>query len=98
MLSGSCDNRSLMETAVKKPCLRCLLHEADENELAEIIAQRIAAMPDAQKTTSEEYQKRLKLCKMCDYLISGTCQKCGCYVELRAVRKNSVCPHENPKW
>lgn len=82
----------------KKPCLRCLLQEADENALSEIIQQRIAAMPPAQKAPSEEYSRRLEICRRCDDLISGTCRKCGCYAELRAAKKNSTCPNAPDRW
>lgn len=82
----------------KKPCLRCLLQDADEGKLFEIIQQRIAAMPAAQKASPEEYARRLSRCGECDELISGTCRKCGCYAELRAAKLNAVCPHEKPKW
>ncbi len=42
------------------------------------------------------YEKRLFECKNCDYLHSGTCNACGCYVELRAAAKNASCPKK--KW
>lgn len=82
----------------KKPCLRCLLQESDESQLAEVIRQRIATMPAAQKTTPEEYARRLEICRSCDDLISGTCRKCGCYAELRAAKKDSACPNATDRW
>lgn len=82
----------------RKPCRRCLLRDVDENQLLEAINQRIAAMPSSQKAPPEEYSRRLEMCRSCDELLSGTCRKCGCYVELRAVKRSSVCPHENPRW
>ncbi|MCQ2484248.1 MAG: DUF6171 family protein [Clostridia bacterium] len=45
-----------------------------------------------EKTADGEYRKRLDVCKECDFLISGTCVKCGCYVELRAAYKMNNCP------
>lgn len=85
-------------TQNKKPCRRCLLQEADEGQLYEIIQQRIAAMPCSQKASPEEYARRLSMCRECEELISGTCRKCGCYAELRAAKLSSVCPHERRKW
>lgn len=82
----------------RKPCLRCLLQEADEAQLYEIIQQRIAALPPSQKAAPGEYARRLSLCGGCDELISGTCRKCGCYVELRAAKRSASCPHEKPRW
>ena len=84
--------------AGRKPCRRCLLQEADEGQLYELIRQRIAALPAGQRTPPEEYAGRLAECGGCDELISGTCRKCGCYVELRAAKRSSGCPHENPRW
>lgn len=43
----------------------------------------------------QEYECRLARCKECDYLNSGTCGACGCYVELRAAAKAGHCPY---KW
>lgn len=82
----------------RKPCFRCLLQQADESQLLELIRQRIAALPVAQKAAPEEYSRRLALCEACDELVSGTCRKCGCYVELRAAKKSAGCPHENARW
>lgn len=82
----------------RNPCLRCLLQAADENQLFEMIQQRIAALPPSQKADPGEYARRLSLCGGCDELISGTCRKCGCYVELRAAKRSASCPHEKPRW
>lgn len=82
----------------RKPCRRCLLQDIDESGIYEAIQQRIATLPAAQKAPPEEYARRLGLCSRCDELISGTCRKCGCYVELRAARLGSACPHEHPLW
>lgn len=82
----------------RKPCRLCLLQESGEQQLFEIVRQRIAAMPLAQKANPELYEQRLSLCRKCDQLISGTCRKCGCYVELRAAKKDGFCPHEHSRW
>ena len=87
-----------MSEPSRKPCRRCLMQEAGEQELYEIICQRIAALPPAQKADPEQYAIRLSLCHECEELISGTCRKCGCYVELRAAKKTACCPHEHPRW
>ena len=87
-----------MSTALRKPCRLCLLREAGEGEMYEIIQQRIKTIPAALRAEPEEYDRRLALCRECGELISGTCRKCGCYVELRAARKDGYCPHERPRW
>lgn len=48
------------------------------------------------KTARQVYEERLNICKECDYLNEGTCQACGCFVELRAAVKKNKCPYK--KW
>ena len=43
-----------------------------------------------------EYERRLSICKECDRLNAGTCNACGCYVELRAYSRDAACPYS--KW
>ena len=80
-------------------CKRCLLLEsAGANTLADI-RKRIEKLSDEEKTPEEIYQKRLSECKNCDFLISGVCMKCGCYVEFRAAFKKMKCPNaNNRRW
>lgn len=82
----------------RKPCLRCLLAEAGEADLSRVIAERISVIPPENRADDALYSKRLGLCKACEHLNSGTCGKCGCYVELRAARADSHCPHEKRFW
>lgn len=80
-------------------CKKCLLSEAGENKSFEEISAYINNLDDALKVSNELYQYRLSFCKACDYLISGMCRKCGCYVEVRAVLKDKSCPDfDNKKW
>lgn len=79
-------------------CRRCLLAETGQNELIHTLEELKAAMLEAEKADEEEYQRRLSFCKQCDELVDGTCQKCGCYAEFRALKKRMYCPHEERKW
>jgi hypothetical protein len=82
-----------------KECKRCLLLEAGENKSFETISDYILNLSEDLKVNNDIYRKRLDICKQCDYLISGMCLKCGCYVEVRAVLKDKVCPnYDNRKW
>lgn len=54
------------------------------------------AIKQADQVALEVYEKRLAICKECDFLNAGTCLECGCYVELRAAAKISHCPYK--KW
>ncbi|MDE5983714.1 MAG: hypothetical protein K2H13_00460 [Eubacterium sp.] len=80
-------------------CKKCLLLEAGENKSFKEISEYIHNLDDALKVSDEIYQYRLSFCRECDYLISGMCRKCGCYVEVRAILKSKSCPNfDNKKW
>ena len=76
-------------------CIRCLLREMAEVDKAMIEKYKSAIKAEDQPPT-EEYERRLSVCKECDKLNAGTCNACGCYVELRAASKMAHCPHK--KW
>lgn len=80
-------------------CRRCLLRDVpSQAALAEIIRERIAAMPEEQRADEAVQTERLDICQTCDHLLSGTCALCGCYVELRAAKRRQRCPAVPPKW
>ena len=80
----------------KRICRRCLLKEFDEKAYRETIEEYILRMGPSMRIDDDGYQKRLDICKDCEKLIQGTCQACGCYVELRAAAKTGRCPKK--KW
>ena len=82
----------------KKPCTRCLLEQAGEMDMAQLIRERIAVIPPSQRASEQEYSRRLEICSSCESLNKGTCGKCGYYVELRAAKAAEYCPHVNKKW
>lgn len=80
-------------------CKKCLLLQAGENVKHQEIIDYLNTIPDSDKVSDEAYKNRLAECLSCDYLISGMCRKCGCYVEIRARLKNQSCPNiDNKKW
>lgn len=80
-------------------CKKCLLHESAEGDILNDIKEKISKLPESDKVSSDEYEKRLSFCKACDNLISGVCMKCGCYVEFRAAFKKQKCPDvKGRKW
>ena len=81
------------------PCKKCLLREAAEADTFELIREKIAAIPPADRADDALYATRLEACKACDHLLSGVCMKCGCYVEFRAAYKRLKCPNAKArKW
>ncbi|MGN0675261.1 MAG: DUF6171 family protein [Oscillospiraceae bacterium] len=83
---------------MKPVCKRCLLAEAGMNGVYESVKGYIAAIPQEQKVSDKAYAARLDICRNCGSLTNGTCVKCGCFVEVRAVKKRLGCPDENDKW
>ena len=79
-------------------CKRCLLSEAGQIRAAQTITELIALLPEEKRTPAAEYATRLEACQACESLNSGTCGRCGCYVELRAAKAWMGCPHTVPKW
>lgn len=79
-------------------CKKCLLAEIDVDGVYASIAELLKLMPPEKKASDDIYENRLELCRKCDFLNEGTCGKCGCFVELRAAKKDMHCPHENHFW
>ncbi len=80
----------------QRKCKKCLLAELDNEKLLEDVRLAIGRLPGELKVSDEEYDHRLAICKECNYLNEGTCNACGCYVELRAAAKTGKCPYK--KW
>lgn len=80
-------------------CKKCLLLEAGEEASYKTVADYISNLDNALKASDSEYNRRLDLCRSCDFLIAGMCRKCGCYVEIRAILKDKSCPDaDNRLW
>lgn len=78
-------------------CKRCLLSEiaGKEDVYAHVLRTRELLSPN-EKASDALYDKRLGICGECDRLLDATCLKCGCYVEIRALKKDANCPLK--KW
>jgi hypothetical protein len=76
-------------------CRKCLLSELGEEEAKSILTYRDRIRP-CDRAADDVYQKRMETCRLCDRLLAGTCQACGCYVEIRGIAARSHCPQK--KW
>lgn len=76
-------------------CKKCLIGQQAADYL-QFIEKNRAATPERLRTPEGEYGRRIALCEACKKLSGPTCLSCGCYVELRALRKDSHCPCK--KW
>ena len=81
----------------RRPC-RCLLAEAGERDMAQLVAEYIASLDESVRAEETLYQSRLAICRECPELISGTCRLCGCSVETRAAKRAQRCPHVPAHW
>ena len=79
-------------------CKRCLVRESADKSLSGRIEETIRAIPPGERTDGELYEKRLAECKSCEWLFTGICRKCGCFVEVRAARENDPCPDIPDRW
>ena len=79
-------------------CKRCLLSEIVKDKYFENVYEYISLIPAEQKCSDEVYKNRLAACKECDKLVNGMCSECGCFVEVRAVRKINRCPCIQRRW
>ena len=82
----------------KKICKRCLIDELDYDDTYEDIKRYIEEFPQEKRVSGEEYSERLRICRECDELENGICRKCGCFVELRALKIGMYCASEDKKW
>ena len=80
-------------------CKKCLLLEAGEKAAYKTVTDYLDTLDDELKADKALCDKRLALCRACDYLIAGMCRQCGCYVEIRAALKDKSCPNfDDRKW
>ena len=80
----------------QRVCKRCLIRDLSEKDYRENIQKYIDALGKDSRVSDGTYETRLSICQKCDYLMNGTCQACGCYVEIRAAAKAGKCPKK--KW
>ena len=77
-------------------CKKCLIRDMDEAGYFENMFMYIKNLDETIKASEGLYEKRLERCKMCQRLINGMCNACGCFVEMRAAINHNKCPYD--KW
>lgn len=76
-------------------CKKCLIGQEAEDYLR-FIEKNKAAMSEKSRVSDALFDQRIAICEECGYLSGPTCRACGCYVELRALKKGVSCPYR--KW
>lgn len=79
-------------------CKRCLLQDLGGHPYHESVLKYRSGLPSGQRTSDQEYQARLAFCRACPQLQQATCALCGCYVEMRAAKKQMHCPDAPAQW
>ncbi len=79
-------------------CKRCLLRDMDDAAFFASVQAYVDRIPQEQKVPETLYRERLAQCGKCDHLVNGMCALCGCFVEVRAARKNQHCAKEIEIW
>ena len=59
------------------------------NFLGALVQHAPAGLPPA---TKEETERRLAICRTCDFLVQGRCSKCGCPVAATVAWADQHCP------
>ena len=83
---------------MSEKCKRCLLSEYNPELYYKTIVEYIGSIPIEDKVNNVEYNNRLKKCTECSNLINGMCKICGCFVEVRAIKKYIGCPSIEKLW
>jgi len=76
-------------------CKKCLIGQQAE-EYLQLIEKNREATPEKLRASEEVFDRRVAICEECEKRSGPTCMACGCYVELRALRKDGRCPYR--KW
>ena len=81
-----------MKNRICKACLIRDLAEEDQKDLKKYLS----LIKERDRVEEAEYERRLLICRGCEFLSEATCLACGCYAEFRAYGRRSHCPKK--KW
>jgi len=88
-----------MEATNPTRCRACLLRESlSEEEYRRTVVSVRESLSPRVRADDAQYEARLALCTACSHLQGGTCMRCGCLVEVRAMRKDQHCPPPVKAW
>ena len=78
-------------------CRLCgIYRQSSDPKINDQIKLLINGIDKKEKTPDNDYAVRLDICAECEKLMKNTCLACGCFVELRAAKKDSHCPDK--RW
>lgn len=84
-----------MDKKEKRICKVCLLRDLAEEDQKDL-KKYLSRIKEQDRVNEAEYERRLEICRSCEFLSEATCLACGCYAEFRALGRSSKCPKK--KW
>lgn len=78
---------------MKIPCRLCTSFEAENESLKDKLAIYVNQLKEDERADDILYAKRIQVCDTCDANRQGLCGFCGCFVIVRAAKKQTYCPH-----
>ena len=79
----------------KRVCKACLLRDLAEEDQKDL-KKYLSLIKEKDRVDEAEYERRLLICRSCEFLNEATCLACGCYAEFRVFGRRSCCPKK--KW
>ena len=84
---------------MRAPCVTCGKYEDMGEEIQSQVRRYVEAMNPEDKVSSPEYERRVRICLLCEAQSQGLCRYCGCFIHARAAKNVMYCPHpERRKW
>ena len=78
-------------------CRQCDILSKLPQDVSNQVAKLYALLPGREKATEEQMLERIAVCSGCDRREGSTCLECGCYIEIRVMKKDARCPKRNWK-
>ena len=79
-----------------KFCRRCQwTKEMFDKELLKL-EEYIERIPEEERVSDEEYERRLMLCDTCSFMRGGMCGRCGWLLQTNVLLRD--CPDVHKKW
>lgn len=80
-------------------CRLCTAFATESELLKEKLLTYISMLGEEEKADSALYAIRIEKCEKCKAMQQGVCSYCGCFVIVRAAKKQMSCPYPSGrKW
>ena len=77
-------------------CKRCMLQTAGKRW--ELLTEYLKQIPEKDCAPINLYKQRLTICEHCKNGHNGMCIYCADFVEIRAAKRENICPAPQAKW